>query len=60
MRWRVVLFGSLFDVVSRTGIIAEVDHASESIEHVTDGNVECFAKYSVPLSSTRGMLGTGL
>lgn len=43
------LLGFLFDVVSGTGVIAEVDHASKPVETVTNRNIQSLSKDSVAL-----------
>lgn len=44
------LFGFLLDVVSRTGIIAEIDYPSEAIEAVSNSDVKRLSKYPITLS----------
>ena len=53
----LVLFCFLLDVVSRAGIIAEIDNSRKSIQAVSDSDVEGFAKYSIALARVCNDLG---
>lgn len=54
---RDLLFGFLLDVVSGTGIIAEIDYSGKAIETVPDSYIKSFSKYSIALSGVGNDLG---
>jgi hypothetical protein len=43
-----VPFSVLFNVVSWRGVVRDSYSSCESVQTVSDGDVECFAKYPVP------------
>ena len=43
----LAFFRLLLNVVARARIVRKLAEASEPIKHITDSNVECFAKYTI-------------
>ncbi len=44
------LFRLLFDIISRAGIVAQVDDTSESVQAVPNRNVESLSEYPITLT----------